>query len=63
MTRKLIDFCGLDWNDGCLDFHNTKRFVGTASYDQVNQPIYKKSVARWKNYEKHIQPLITSLAS
>jgi len=58
ISRKLIDFCGLDWNDDCLNFHKTKRFVSTASYDQVRKPIYKKSVARWKNYETHIEPFI-----
>ncbi len=54
VSRKMIKFCGLEWTDDCLQFHKTKRFVATASYDQVRKPIYKKSVARWKNYRKHI---------
>lgn len=54
VSRKLIEFCGLEWDERCLEFHKTKRFVGTASFDQVRQPIYKKSVGRWKNYERHI---------
>ncbi len=58
VSRKLIEFCGLDWKDDCLKFHKAKRVVSTASYDQVRKPIYKKSVARWKNYRKHIGLLI-----
>lgn len=60
-TRKLIDFCGLEWNDACLDFHRSKRVVATASYDQVREKIYDKSRARWKKYAEHITPLIDSL--
>ena len=58
MSRKLIEFCDLDWTDDCLQFHKTKRLVTTASYDQVRKPIYNKSVSRWKNYRKHIGLLI-----
>jgi len=61
MTRNMLDFCGLDWNDNCLNFHKTKRDVNTPSYDQVRRPLYKKSVARWKNYEEFLQPLLERL--
>jgi len=61
VSRKLIEFCGLDWTDDCLQFHKTKRLVPTASYDQVRKPVYQKSVARWKKYEKHIQTLIREI--
>jgi len=61
VSRKLIEFCGLEWNDSCLRFHEHERFVGTASYDQVRQPIYSSSVGRWKNYEKFIGPLREAL--
>ncbi|MFK5891833.1 MAG: tetratricopeptide repeat protein [Pseudomonadota bacterium] len=61
ISRKIIEFCGVDWNDSCLQFHENTRFAKTASYDQVRQPMYKKSVARWKNYESHIKPLIDIL--
>ncbi len=61
ITRKMLDFCGLDWNDNCLNFHQNKRDVSTPSYDQVRKPLYKKSVARWKNYEAHLKPLIDRL--
>jgi len=61
ITRKMIDFCGLDWDERCLSFYKTKRDVNTPSYDQVRKPIYKKSVARWKNYEEFLQPLLRKL--
>jgi tetratricopeptide (TPR) repeat protein len=60
-ARKLIEFCGLEWDDRCLHFHEARRVVTTPSYDQVRQPIYKKSVARWKHYEKFLEPLKRSL--
>jgi hypothetical protein len=61
VSRALIEFCGLEWDDRCLQFHETQRFVGTASYDQVNRPLYKQSVARWKRYERHLGPLLAAL--
>lgn len=61
VSRSLIDFCDLPWSDSCLQFHENKRFVRTASFDQVNRAIYKQSVARWKNYESHLGPLIEVL--
>jgi len=61
MSRKLIDFVGLEWDDSVLKFYENKRSVVTASYDQVRQKIYTKSTARWKNYEKHIERLIKVL--
>jgi hypothetical protein len=60
-SRALIDFCELEWDDRCLRFHESKRVVTTPSYDQVRRPIYKKSVARWKKYEKHLGPLKAAL--
>ncbi|WP_126452752.1 tetratricopeptide repeat-containing sulfotransferase family protein [Sulfuriflexus mobilis] len=60
-SRKLIDFCGLEWDDACLNFHKSKRVVNTASNQQVRQPIYKGSMQRWRPYEKHLQPLIDAL--
>jgi tetratricopeptide (TPR) repeat protein len=56
-VERILSFCGLEWEDACLDFHQSKRQVVTASYDQVRQPLYTKSVARWKNYEKHLAPV------
>ena len=50
MSRKLIDFVGLEWDDACLSFHETERTVTTPSRWQVRQPIYTTSVKRWKKY-------------
>ncbi len=60
-SRRLIDFIGLDWNEKCLDFHKTKRTTKTLSAEQVNKPIYKSSIARWKKHEKHLGPLLAGL--
>ncbi|MFC1772574.1 sulfotransferase [Pseudomonadota bacterium] len=61
MSRQLIEFCGLEWDDQVLDFHGSERAIATASYDQVRQPIYKTSRERWRKYEKHLGPLIEAL--
>ena len=60
-SRRLIDFLGLPWESGCLDFHKNERPVLTASVVQVRQPIYTRSVGRWKHYEKHLGPLLAAL--
>jgi Tfp pilus assembly protein PilF len=59
--KNIMESVELDWDDACLTPYKTKRDVKTASLWQVRQPIHKKSVSRWKNYEKHIQPLINAL--
>ena len=61
-SRRMIDFCGLDWNDACLDFPNTDRAVLTASLWQSRQPIYKTSIERWRRYERHLDPLKQALS-
>ncbi|TCV83398.1 tetratricopeptide repeat-containing sulfotransferase family protein [Sulfurirhabdus autotrophica] len=61
MTRKMVDFCELNWDERCLQFHEVDRVVTTPSYDQVRRPIYNQSVARWKNYKRHLGPLIDAL--
>ncbi len=63
MSRKIIDFCKLEWDDRCLDFHKTKRSVKTASVNQVRKKIYNTSVERWRRYEKELGPLFEGLAS
>ena len=60
-SRKLIDYCGLEWEDACLDFYKTKRKVKTASAFQVRQPMSSKSVDLWKRYGEALQPLIDVL--
>ena len=61
VTREMLSFCGLPWDEQCLDFHNSSRGVYTASSDQVREPVYRRSVQRWKHYEKFIDPLKKAL--
>ncbi len=60
-ARKLIAFLGLDWEPACLDFHKTERAVRTASVWQVRQPLYDRSVGRWRHYAPHLGPLCEAL--
>lgn len=60
-ARRVVDSIGLEWDPACLRFYETERKVTTASVDQVRQPIYASSVARWKRYGDHVVPLIESL--
>lgn len=61
-SRRLIEFLGLDWEPACLDFYRTERPVFTASSWQVRQPLYGRSVGRWRHYERHLGPLLSVLA-
>jgi tetratricopeptide (TPR) repeat protein len=60
-ARRMLQFLGLPWNDQCLRFNENKRFVATASNSQVREPIYQKSVGRWRHYARHLQPLKSAL--
>ena len=60
-ARRIIDYCGLPWDDRCLSFHETDRPVRTASATQVRQPIYSSAVGRWKVYEEYLGPLLEEL--
>ncbi len=61
-VRRMLDYLGLEWNAACLDFHRNRRIVETASRVQVRQPIYQDSVARWRHFEAHLQPLMELVA-
>jgi tetratricopeptide (TPR) repeat protein len=61
-ARRLIDFCGLEWDDRCFAFHKTQRPIWTASATQVREPIYRSSIGRWKPYERMLQPLFDELS-
>jgi tetratricopeptide (TPR) repeat protein len=63
ISRELIAFCGLDWSDRCLAFHENSRAVHTASKLQVRRPLYAGSIGRWKRYESYLRPLQQALAS
>ena len=56
-VRRILEFCDLPFEQGCVDFHQTERAVRTASSEQVRQPIYSGSVQTWKRFEAHLEPL------
>jgi len=60
-ARRLVQGCGLDWEPACLKFHEGSRPVRTASVSQVRQPIYRRSVGRWRNYERTLGFLFDTL--
>lgn len=62
-TRRLLDFCGLDFDARCLAFHENAAPVATASSVQVRSPIYATSVGRWRRYGEGLAPLRQALES
>ena len=60
-TESMLEFCGLPWEENCLEFYKTERQVTTASAAQVRKPIYKTALKRWHRFEMHLQPLIKAL--
>jgi hypothetical protein len=60
-ARRVLEWCGLTWDPRCLDFQKNARRVATLSITQVRQPVYTSSVDRWRNYEKHLGPLLQEL--
>jgi hypothetical protein len=62
-SRQLVEYCGLPWDERCLRYYESARNSKTASYDQVRQPIYRRSVRRWRNYEQYLQPLLDALGT
>ena len=59
--RRILDFCGLSFEDACLDFHKTERAIRTPSAEQVRQPIYRSGLDQWRNFEQHLDPLKRAL--
>ena len=60
-VRRILNFCGLDFEPACVDFHKTARSVRTASSEQVRQPIYREGLDQWRHYEPWLTPLKDSL--
>jgi Flp pilus assembly protein TadD len=60
-ARRMIVYCGLEWDERCVNFHRTERPVRTASAVQVRQPVYKTSAGQWRNYETFLRPLLSAL--
>ena len=61
VARRLVEWCGLDWEPACLAFHKSKTPVRTASVIQVRQPVYTRSVGRWRNYQRDLGELFAAL--
>jgi hypothetical protein len=62
-TKKLLQYCELDWDENCLNFHKNKRTVKTASSAQVREKMYQGSSEAWKKHEAYLKPLIKALSA
>jgi tetratricopeptide (TPR) repeat protein len=62
-VRRILEFCGLDYEPQCVEFYKTERSVRTASSEQVRQPIFKDGLDQWRNFEPFLQPLKSALGS
>ncbi len=60
-VRRILDFCGLGFEPGCLEFHRTARSVSTASSEQVRQPLNRDGLSHWHHYEPWLAPLREAL--
>ncbi|NBR18378.1 MAG: sulfotransferase, partial [Gammaproteobacteria bacterium] len=60
-VRRLLEYCGLPFEDRCLRFYENDRIVRTASSEQVRRPIYKEGVDHWRHYEPWLDPLKVAL--
>lgn len=61
-VRRLLEFCGLEFEAGCLEFWKTERNVRTASSEQVRRPIFKEGLDQWRNFEPWLGPLKEALS-
>jgi hypothetical protein len=61
--RRLLDYCGVPFEEQCLRFHETERIVRTASSEQVRKPIYREGVDHWRHYEPWLAPLKDALGA
>jgi Sulfotransferase family len=60
-SRRLLEFCGVGWDERCLRFHESERAVRTVSKLQVRRPLYGGSIGRWRRYAAHLAPLRAAL--
>ncbi len=56
-TKRILDYCGLEFETSCLEFYKTKRAIRTPSSEQVRQPIYSSAKEHWRNYEEFLEPV------
>ena len=62
-VRRILSYCGLPFEQACVNFHETERAVRTPSAEQVRQPIYKSGMEQWQHYAEHLKPLETALGA
>jgi len=62
-VRRILEFCGLGFEPGCLEFFRTERGIDTASSEQVRQPIYRDGLHQWRQYAPWLEPLRAALGS
>ena len=60
-VRRLLDYCGVEFEDACLSFYNNDRAVRTPSSEQVRQPIFREGTEAWKPFAAHLGPLRDAL--
>ena len=60
-VRRALEFLALPFDPACLRFHESNRRMDTASMSQVRRPVFDASVARWRHYERHLEPLLREL--
>lgn len=60
-VRRLLDYCGLPFDDACMKFYENDRAVRTASSEQVRQPIFRDAVEHWRHYEPWLEPMKQAL--
>jgi hypothetical protein len=61
-TRRILDYCGLSFDDACLRFHENRRHAPTPSYSQVSKPLNDRSIGRWRNYARQLAPFLDRIA-
>lgn len=62
-VERILQFCGLSWQDSCLEFHRRPNVVKTASVWQVREPLHDRSVERWRNYDRHLEIVRRTIGS
>ena len=62
-VRRILDFCGLPFEESCIRFHETERNIRTPSSEQVRQPIFREGLDQWRRYQSHLGPLEDALGA
>ena len=60
-VERVLNFCDLEWSDNCINFHENKRPIRTASDIQARSKIYTSSINYWKNFDKHVNGFFEKL--